>query len=501
MAGYIVLPISRDPAEAVLDSYAVMQSFYPGWQPDPKGADPMTALLNAAAVLYTDTATLATSMAAEAFRFEGRTLDGLEPIDAKPATGLVTFTATDTSGWEIPEDTQIAGTGPTGEPVTFATTDVAEIAPGDLTVSGVPVIAVLDGVAGNGVTGAGDFVQYLDFLASVTFDAPTSDGEEAETSDAYLDRLSEEKQLSSPEPIRVEDFAILGRYLAGTTIRATAIDGLDPRVADEAWRIDSTASGGSDATLTFDLGGGAHAMAVAWNETAGAVQAQLESYGDVDPGDVVVTGGPLSVAPLVITWGGAYASTAIADPTFTAAGFTGGTAALTIATQGRSSATGQLATVTVALIDAATGDTVGPDVRNAVAAGLEAEREEGFRVFVIDPTISGVDVSVEVIARAGWVLADVEDQVQTIIEAFLSPQTWGGADDIGQALTWKNEPTVRLYALVQRILGAESVDHIVPGTLLIRLTGVGSLDDVDLTLPGFAPLPSAGTISVTASGA
>ncbi len=46
---------------------------------------------------------------------------------------------------------------------------------------------------------------------------------------------------------------------------------------------------------------------ILYNATAGAIQAALEALSNVSPGDVVVTGGPLNVAPVVIEYTGIYA--------------------------------------------------------------------------------------------------------------------------------------------------------------------------------------------------
>lgn len=59
-----------------------------------------------------------------------------------------------------------------------------------------------------------------------------------------------------------------------------------------------TISGGTW-QITFET---QQTAAIAWNATAAAVQAALEALSNVEPGDVVVTGGPLASAAFDITY-------------------------------------------------------------------------------------------------------------------------------------------------------------------------------------------------------
>lgn len=227
MAKYVVLPIIRDAVEAEESAFDVVRQHFPGWEPN--DADEMTVLLRAAAVMYSDVATLSTQMGAEGFRYFGRTVVQLPPQDEVSASGTATFTLKDTNGpYIIPEGTEIAGTGPLGEPITFATTTARASAAGASTIAGVPVAATIEGAAGNGVVGPGEFVEFLDYLTAVTFDTPTLGGADRESDDDYLDRLATHTELFARTPIRASDFATLGRYLAGAGVRATAIDMLNP---------------------------------------------------------------------------------------------------------------------------------------------------------------------------------------------------------------------------------------------------------------------------------
>jgi hypothetical protein len=224
--GYIVLPIRRDPVEAEEQSFEVVRGQWSDWEAS--DGDPFTILLRASAVMYADLTEAATQMGEEGLRYFGRSVANVPPIDDTLATGTVTFTAQDTNGpYAIPEGLEIAGSGPTGDLVGFHTLEAASIPNGSLTLS-VPVEAILPGTDGNGISGTGELTEFLDYLVGVAFDAPTDGAVDREADETYLDRLSEELQLSSPRPILTRDFATLAMRFAGEGSRATAINGLDP---------------------------------------------------------------------------------------------------------------------------------------------------------------------------------------------------------------------------------------------------------------------------------
>jgi len=83
--------------------------------------------------------------------------------------------------------------------------------------------------------------------------------------------------------------------------------------------ITGTPAGGAF-TLTFN---GQTTTAIAYNAIAGAVQTALEALSNIDPGDVVVGGGPGPGTPYTVTFGGQYAAENV--NAMTAVGsFTGG---------------------------------------------------------------------------------------------------------------------------------------------------------------------------------
>jgi hypothetical protein len=220
--GYLVVPVNRDLVEAQEAMTEVIRAVWPSWKADP--ADPMTVLRDAAAVLYTDAAIIASRVGEEIFRYYGINLAGIPAIDEVAATGTVEFTAQDTSGpYVVPEGLPIVGRNSSGELVEFVTATEATVPNGATTVE-VAVVATEEGEGGNDISGTADFSSYVDYLTAVEFTEPTSGGQEAETLEAYLDRLSEELALMSPRPILLNDYAVLARKFGA--YRATVVDGL-----------------------------------------------------------------------------------------------------------------------------------------------------------------------------------------------------------------------------------------------------------------------------------
>lgn len=160
------------------------------------------------------------------------------------------------------------------------------------------------------------------------------------------------------------------------------------------------------------------------------------------------------------------------------------------------STTGQERAVAVAMIDES-GSGVSSPVKANVVAYLESLREVNFIVNAIDPTVTVIDVTVEVKARPGF--SDVDDAVTTAIEEYLSPATWGIPAD-GALNDWDLVTAVRYLELAEVINRVDAVDYITTSggnfNLTMRIPPAAHAR-ADITLTGFAPLPNAGTVLVT----
>ena len=479
MTGYIVLPVVRNSTDAELEMFERIQVAFPTWQA--RDADLATIIMRAAAVIYTDAATLASSMTEEAFRFFGRTLASIPPIDESPAIGQVTITTVDDVGYTIPAGLQISGRGPTGDTVAFATIAPLAVPVGQTSIVA-DVEAVLPGVGGNDVTGVGAFEDYLDFLATVTFIDSTMHGVDREDDDVYLDRLSEELQLQSPTPILPNDFAILARRIAGVAA-ATAIDNYDGG-QNEVTRIVATSDAGNF-TITVN-GDTSDAIEIQTDGLSNAdIKMRIVAHADINEQDVNVTGGPMSTFPIFVEWTGQYANT---DVTVSVNG---------VGTSGLAATTFQVAapvdtdtdrSVTVGVRDAE-GLPVGAIVRQQVRDYLESMREVNFQVLVVDPTYTTIDVDFTFTAYPDWDPDEVTAAAEAAVAEYLSPALWGVREgDVAESFpTWLNEPDVR-YLEVARVL--RTVDGL---RYVDSLEIEGGTADVPLT--GIIPLPLPGTIT------
>lgn len=87
---------------------------------------------------------------------------------------------------------------------------------------------------------------------------------------------------------------------------------------------------GGTFTLTFD---GETTAAIAYNAAAAAVQAALEALSNVEPGDVVASGGALPGTAVTVTFGGRYLGKNVPQMTASGASLTGGSSpAVAVAT-------------------------------------------------------------------------------------------------------------------------------------------------------------------------
>lgn len=225
MAEYVNPPIEVDPTSLEQQAYDYLAAQIPGWEPAAGNLD--VWLIQAFAQVAAQVAEVASDVPLAIFRYYGANVAGIPPRDAAPAVGTVTVTAVDQSGYVVRAGDTIAVESPTGELVAFEFTQDWEIPSGEQSVSGVPVVAVEPGAHTSGLSGTAVLLDPVDWIDSVTFDAPTTGGADAEPDEEYLDRLVEELRLLTPRPILPRDFETLARRVPGVG-RVTALDGYNP---------------------------------------------------------------------------------------------------------------------------------------------------------------------------------------------------------------------------------------------------------------------------------
>ena len=164
------------------------------------------------------------------FRWFGRNVINIQPIDAVPAMVPSTWTLSDNAGHTIKAGTAVSLQKSGDENLFFAVQTDVVVAPGATTTAGgeVVLVAIVDGVNGNGISpGPATLIESLAWVDGVITTMTTSGGVEPELDDAYLNRLSRDLQLLSPTPTLAEDFEVMAANVAGVG-RAHAVDGYNP---------------------------------------------------------------------------------------------------------------------------------------------------------------------------------------------------------------------------------------------------------------------------------
>ena len=223
MSNYIPVPIETEPVDLAAEAFDYVEGKVPGWTPAPGNLE--SWLIESLAQIAGELRALAALVPDAIFAYYGSSVLGLPPYPAVQAVASTSWTASDAAGYTIEAGTVIAITppaSPTG--YGFAVDEAFTIPAGGTTALGIICRALEAGAAANGLTGDVQVVDSLAFVAEVTLDQPTSGGQDAETADAYLSRLSALLTLLSPRPILPQDFAVLVQRTIPEIARAVAID-------------------------------------------------------------------------------------------------------------------------------------------------------------------------------------------------------------------------------------------------------------------------------------
>jgi hypothetical protein len=227
MPGYIPVPVETEPTDLAGEAFDYLEQQVPGWLPAEGNLEAW--LIEALAQIAGELRALVALVPDSIFAYYGESILGLPPYPAVQATALTTWTANDAAGYQVEAGTVI-GVTPPASPTSYGfSVDLDFTIPaGSTSVSGISCSALEAGAAASGLSGTVEVVDQLSFISGVTLDAPTSGGQDAETSDAYLARLSALLTLLSPRPILPQDFAVLAQRTIPEIARAVAIDLYNP---------------------------------------------------------------------------------------------------------------------------------------------------------------------------------------------------------------------------------------------------------------------------------
>lgn len=138
----------------------------------------------------------------------GERILGIPRRPAGVATALSTWTLDTVDGLLIPAGTEVVGTKPDGDTVTFVVPADVSVPAETTTQFGVQLVAVESGPESNGAVGAAT-ADSLIGVASVSIDAPSAGGADAEEPDPYADRLADRAKRLHVLPVTPADYAAL----------------------------------------------------------------------------------------------------------------------------------------------------------------------------------------------------------------------------------------------------------------------------------------------------
>lgn len=225
---YIDPPLTTNSRTLSADILDRLMTSIPGWVPQEGNLE--VWIIEVMANAIAEVLGVASRIPRKVFRYFGKSLIGLAPIDGATATAPTTWTMIDNLGHTIPAGTTVAYRTAAGVLVPFVTAaDVIVPAGTGATAPGaITIFASAVGADKNGFpAGALTIVDSLAFVESVVSTGATVGGLDAETDDEYLARLVAELALLAPRPILAADFAVYARQVEGVG-RSAALDNYNP---------------------------------------------------------------------------------------------------------------------------------------------------------------------------------------------------------------------------------------------------------------------------------
>lgn len=218
-----------DVDSLTLTGIEFMESAFEGWERNP--GNPDTIMIEGSGQMAGEVYDQAAQMPPEALVAIGTSIYNIPMLEGVEASAGATFYFDDTAQpGLIDADTPVSVPHPSGENVLFQTTDDINILPN----TNVPTIlvAAATGTAANGAFGEADLIDPVQGLDHITVGEAVN-GEDSETAQEYLNRLSTTLTTLTPRPVLPVDHAVLVSNNVQGIGRATAIDLLCPGTADE----------------------------------------------------------------------------------------------------------------------------------------------------------------------------------------------------------------------------------------------------------------------------
>lgn len=336
------------------------------------------------------------------------------------------------------------------------------------------VVAVERGAEYNGVTGVAQQTNPIDWVTEVQIIGETSNGENEESDEAYLERLASSLALQAPRPITAGNFAAFlldaPTAVAGVKVgRATSIDGYN----GETHEPEALVTSGS------------------------AKLKEVTSYTGVTVGtEVVGTGIPKGTTV-----------TSVSSGEITAKELTMSAAATSSPAKGKVKMVGSYENgrYVTTFVTNSKGEALSGTAMGKLEAYLGEYREINFRAKVQAPTFNKVYLKVAVKVLPEYTAETVKGSVETALKGFLSPEKWGNPS--GTAGTWLNYSngvklygTIRYNQIVGAIEGVPGVAYVLAGASGLEVgLEEGAKGTADLSMVGAAPLPEVAHLEVAVS--
>jgi hypothetical protein len=477
-------PPPTDPDAIAQAAFDRIRESFPNYEP--RESQLATIVIVALALRAAEIADLIPLIPTSIFRWFGANVIGLLPIDGSPETAAVTVFVRDDAGYVIDAGTNLALTDSEGNATLFAFDDDAVI-PTDATSAGPFSVTALDpGALANHITaGAATLVEALDFVTDIAQLGTSSGGTDPETDTNYLNRLTRRLGLI-PRPVLAEDFAALAMVEFPEIWRMAALNHYGPGV-NQVNRIVTTGTvSGGTYTLTLD---GQVTSALAYNATPATVQAALEALSNTAPGDVIVTDSGLGYYR--VEHRGAFVYT---GRTFTITSSVTGGGTMTVTTDTAAVTPDPAAAGVVSVAgQGLDGLALSPATKLAVDVLLQANREWGFVVNVVDFDYHALDATFTFTTDKNYDPTDVEARAEQAVRDFADPTTFAAPPDDPRGV--KVVSMVYLWELVGTLEAVKGLDRLV--TLTIGIDG-GVQTAADKSLTGDLPMLMPGTINGTA---
>lgn len=224
MPDYINPPLETDPDLIAQATFDYITARFPEWEP--RDSQLAGIIISALAFRAAESRDVASAVPRAIFRYFGNSIINLPPNEPQRAKASTTWTFRDTAAYSVPAGTAVMVIDLDGDAYQFLLENELVKPAGSATANGVTIIADRAGADASGLTGTAELNESNDDVLSVTLVGSTAGGDDGETDDEYLDRLSRRLGLMSPRPITASDFAIVA--MDEGAWRAIVIDNYDP---------------------------------------------------------------------------------------------------------------------------------------------------------------------------------------------------------------------------------------------------------------------------------